>query len=290
VREKERERQFFFFFHFFIFIFPLSLNFFFFHFHLSTFSLFLTPLSLSVSTIDAASAAADDADDDDDDTTTTNQQTPLFRYHDHHTPLSYVDGLRGVTVVADPWSAAAPAVMRSNVEPAVVFVADHFHREARALAKLYVNASNSEGVEPVPASLWINGWAGVETPWCRVGGVGGGKGGGADARPPCKSAVVNAAEPIASCDGAQPNTFIVLVSGSAFAYFQVYLESKAELRARVLTVDATILADPVVSFLRNSFSVCFSNAAVMSFFFLTFFSPSLSHFFSLSSPAPSKKQ
>lgn len=42
-----------------------------------------------------------------------------------------------------------------------VLLADHYHSKAALLAGQFINASNSEGVEPVPASLTINGYAGV---------------------------------------------------------------------------------------------------------------------------------
>lgn len=69
------------------------------------------------------------------------------------------------------------------------------------------------------------------TPWC-----GGGKG-----QPACKSAVINATE-IGGCDA--PNTKLVLVSGSAFAYFFVHLESSSQLRATIMTVDGLALVEP----------------------------------------------
>ena len=183
-----------------------------------------------------------------------------FWYHDHYDPLSLTDGLRGTLVITDRYSPQLPAVFRKKAkaeeEPLVVFVADHYHDKASELNALYLNASNSAGVEPVPASQWINGFAGVRTPWC-------GGGGGSD-QPPCKSAVINSAAPIESCDDAKsggPNVLLVLVGASAFASFDVHIESKAQLRARVVSVDATLLARPVV---RRSLFFFF-------FFFFFFF-------------------
>ena len=52
--------------------------------------------------------------------------------------------------------------------------------------------------------------------------------------------MINATE-IGGCDA--PNTKLVLVSGSAFAYFFVHLESSSQLRATILTVDGLALVE-----------------------------------------------
>lgn len=75
----------------------------------------------------------------------------------------------------------------------------------------------------------------MRTPWC------GGGGGGSGKQPPCRSAVINAA-PLASC--ASPNTELVFVSGAAFGFVLIHLESSVPLRARLLTVDGIALAAP----------------------------------------------
>ena len=63
-------------------------------------------------------------------------------------------------VVSDPWSPIAH-VSRNYTNVPAVLLADHYHEKAADLASQFVNATNSEGVEPVPKSLTINGLAGV---------------------------------------------------------------------------------------------------------------------------------
>lgn len=83
-----------------------------------------------------------------------------FWYHDHSQQLTYVDGFRGALIVSDPWS-PVEHVSRNYTNVPAVLLADHYHQKADYLAAQFVNASNSEGVEPVPKSLTINGYAGV---------------------------------------------------------------------------------------------------------------------------------
>lgn len=83
-----------------------------------------------------------------------------FWYHDHSLQLTYVDGFRGILSVADPWS-PVPHVSRNYSNVPAVLLADHYHSKAALLAEQFINASNSEGVEPVPLSMTINGYAGV---------------------------------------------------------------------------------------------------------------------------------
>ena len=106
-----------------------------------------------------------------------------------------------------------------------------YHQKASVLAAQYINPANSDGVEPVPKSFWINGLAGVRTPWC----------GGGGGQPPCRSAVINAA-PLGSC--AAPNTGLVFVSGAAFGFVRIHLEIAVPYRALLLTVDGITLATP----------------------------------------------
>jgi len=160
-----------------------------------------------------------------------------YWYHDHSQQLTYIDGLRGALVVADPWSPAVPQFPRGVNSP-TVFLSDQYHAGASALEQQYVNSENSEGVEPVPKSLSINGLAGVRTPWCGGGGN----------QPPCRSAVINAA-PLGSC--ASPNTELVFVSGAAFAFVRIHLETgNVSVRATLLTVDGITLATPRPVFLK----------------------------------------
>lgn len=91
-----------------------------------------------------------------------------------------------------------------------IFISDQYHQKAATLVEQYINPANSQGVEPVPKSFWINGLAGVRTPYC-----------GGTNQPPCRSAVINAA-PLASCSA--PNTELVFVSGAAFGFVRIHLE------------------------------------------------------------------
>jgi len=83
-----------------------------------------------------------------------------FWYHDHSQQLTYVDGFCGALVVSDPWS-PVEHVSRNYTNVPAVLLADHYHQKTAYLAAQFVNTSNSEGVEPVPKSLTINGYAGV---------------------------------------------------------------------------------------------------------------------------------
>ena len=62
--------------------------------------------------------------------------------------------------MSDPWS-PVEHVSRNYTNVPAVLLADHYHEKAADLANQFVNASNSDGMEPVPKSLTINGYAGV---------------------------------------------------------------------------------------------------------------------------------
>ena len=150
-----------------------------------------------------------------------------------HSPSSKIKSRKmhdQALVVADPWSAVVPIYPRRINSP-VILVSDQYHTMASQLAQQYINADNSAGVEPVPKSFQINGLAGVRTPWC--GGAG---------QPPCRSSVINAA-PLGSC--ASPTTDMIFVSGAAFAFVRIHLESSVPLNATLRTVDGISLAKPI---------------------------------------------
>jgi iron transport multicopper oxidase len=152
-----------------------------------------------------------------------------YWYHDHGSALAYVDGLRGALIVSERSS----RTLRNYANRPTIFFADQYHEPATNLLTQYISPDNSAGVEPVPASFWINGLAGVPTPWC--GGTG---------QQPCRSSVINAG-PVASCNA--PNTVLNFVSGAAFGFVLINLEGAA-LRARVVVLDGIVLPTPFATF------------------------------------------
>ena len=122
----------------------------------------------------------------------------------------------------DPWSAAA-GIGSSGTPSAVapqqptVFITDQYHQLATELLAQYINPANSDGVEPVPSSMAINGLSGVDTPWC----------GGAN-QPPCRTSVIHGG-PVGACGdpATSTNTRVVFVCGAAMSFVKVYVEGPA---------------------------------------------------------------
>lgn len=155
-----------------------------------------------------------------------------YWWHDHSSALSYVAGLRGALIVSDPWSPVLPVYKAQKV----VFLQDNYHELPTQLLQQYINSANSDGVEPVPKSFAINGLTGRKTPWC--GGAG---------QPPCRTAVI-AAGTLPACSSS-PTTALSFVSGAAFAFMAVHLETTAPITASLVTLDGVVLNRPRPIFL-----------------------------------------